>query len=160
MKDYNNYMVNAVIVCVIILLMNACTLFGQKDNNLMEVTVSLSAPQEDLMQYDTVIAYNNLERLTGTNDLVECLSIFNDIKPSIVTKNLSVYIQTYIQTIEFAGYKHTEGEDIVYKTVYFNKYGYIVPYECAVAQLKGNGTDVKILNDNRYHRVYDHDIKD
>jgi len=158
MKDYNNYMVNALIVCVIILLLNACTVFGQRDNNLMEVQVSIKVPEEDLGQYDTIIAYHNLEALAESNDLVECLAVFSDIKPEVVVKELSSFIKAYIETIEFTGYNYAEGEDLVYKTVYFNKYGYIIPYECAVAQLKGNET--KVMRDDEYQRVFHYDIKD
>jgi len=154
MKDYNNYMINAVIVCVIILLLNACAVFGQRNNDLIEVHVSIEVPDDG--QFDQSIAHHSLEALTRSNDLVECLSVMYDTKPEIVLKDLSVYIQTYIQTIEFAGYKYTSGEDIVYKTVYFNKHGYIVPYECAIAQLKGNET--KVMRDDEYQRVNHHEI--
>lgn len=149
-------MVNAIIISVIILLLNASTVFGQKDNNLMEVTVSIEVPDDG--QFDQAIAHHSLEALTSSNDLVECLSTFYDTKPDIILKDLSVYIQGYIQTILFAGYTHTPGEDLVYKTVYFNKHGYIIPYECAVAQLKGNGT--KVMRDDEYQRVYHYEIED
>ena len=132
--------------------------YGQSNNDLMEVTVSIDVPEEDLGQYDTVIAYHNLEALAESNDLVECLAVFSDIKPEVVVKELSSFIKAYIETIEFTGYTYTAGEDLVYKPVYFNKHGYIIPYECAVAQLKGNGT--KVLRDDEYQRVYDHDIQD
>lgn len=154
MKDYNDYMVVAILVCVIILLMNASTVFGQNDNNLMEVFVSI--PNNE--QTDTKIAYHSLSALTDSDDVVECLATFNDIKPDVVVHNITKYIEQYIMTIEFAGYKYTAGEDVVYKTVYFNKYGYIIPYECAVAQLQGNETNV--LRDDEYQRVYHYDIKD
>lgn len=160
MEKYNNYMVNAVIVCVIILMMNACTVFGQRDNNLMEVQVSISVPEEDLGQYDTIIAYHNLEALAKSKDLVECLAVFSDIKPEVVVKELSSFIKAYVETIEFTGYTYTAGEDLVYKPVYFNKYGYIIPYECAVAQLQGNGTNVKIMRDDEYQRVHHYEIED
>lgn len=159
-KNYSNHMVNAVIVAVILLLMNACTAFGQRDNNLMEVQVSIAVPEEDLGQYDTIIAYHNLEALAKSKDLVECLAVFSDIKPEIVVRDLSSFIQAYVETIEFTGYKYTSGEDLVYKTVYFNKYGYIIPYECAVAQLKGNSTDVNVIGEDEYHRVYHYEITD
>lgn len=158
MEKYNNYMMNAVIVCVIILMMNACTLFGQRDNNLMEVTVSLSVPEEDLEQYDTVVSHNNLQSLTKSNDIVECLSILNDVKQDTISKYLNDYITAYIETFQLCGYEFVEGEDIVYKTVYFNKYGYVVPYECAIAQLKGNNTNIIILRDDWDQRVYHHEI--
>lgn len=160
MEKYNNYMMNAVIVCVIILLLNACTVFGQRDNNLMPVQVSIEVPEEDLGQYDTIIAYHNLEALAKSNDLVECLAVFSDIKPEVVVKELSSFIKAYVETIEFTGYKYTFGEDLVYKSVYFNKYGYIIPYECAVAQLQGNGTNVKIMRDDEYQRVHHYEIED
>jgi hypothetical protein len=159
-NNYDNYMVNAIIIAVIVLLMNACTVFGQRDNNLMEVQVSIAVPEEDLGQYDTIIAYHNLESLAKSKDLVECLAVFSDIKPEIVVRDLSSFVQAYIETIEFTGYKYTSGEDLVYKPVYFNKYGYIVPYECAVAQLKGNNTNVKVMRDDEYQRVYHYDIED
>lgn len=153
-------MMNAVIVCVIILMLNACTVFGQRDNNLMEVTVSLSVPEEDLEQYDTVVAHHNLQSLTRSNDVVKCLSVLNDVKQDTIAKYLNDYITAYIETFQLCGYEFVEGEDIVYKTVYFNKYGYLVPYECAVAQLKGNSTNVKIMRDDEYQRVHHYEIED
>lgn len=151
-------MVNAIIIAVIILLLNSSTLFGQRNNDLMEVTVSIEVPDDG--QFDQAIAHYSLEALTSSNDLVECLSVMYDTKTEIVLKDLSVYIQGYIQTILFAGYKYTAGEDLVYKTVYFNKHGYIIPYECAVAQLKGNSTNVKIMRDDEYQRVHHYEIED
>ncbi len=138
----------------LLFLLLSFTAFAQYDNNLMEVHVSIEVPNDE--QLDQAIAHHSLEVLTKSNDLVECLSVMYDTKPEIVLKDLSVYIQTYIQTIEFAGYKYTSGEDIVYKTVYFNKHGYIVPYECAIAQLKGNET--KVMRDDEYQRVNHHEI--
>lgn len=132
--------------------------YGQSNRDLMEVTVSIEVPDDG--QFDQAIAHHSLEALTSSNDLVECLSVMYDTKPEIVLKDLSVYIQTYIQTIEFAGYTYKSGEDVIYKTVYFNKHGYIIPYECAIAQLKGNGTDVKIMRDDEYQRVHHYEIED
>jgi hypothetical protein len=160
MEKYNNYMVNAVIVCVIILLLNACTLFGQNNNDLMEVHVSISVPEEDLEQYDTVVAYYNLESLAKSNDLVKCFAVLYDVKEEIVQKELSDYIEIYLATTDVAGYPLKEGEDIVYKTVYFNKYGYMVPYRCAISQLKGNESDVKVLREDEYQRVHHYEIED
>lgn len=159
-NNYDNYMVNAVIVAVIVLLMNACTVFGQRDNNLMEVQVSTYFSKEDLEQYDTIIAYHNLEALAKSKDLVECLSVLFDAKIDSVKNKLNVYIETYEGSFQVAGYDYVSGEDIISKTVYFNKYGYIIPYICAVAQLQGNGTDVKIMRDDEYQRVLHYDIKD
>ena len=160
MEKYNNYMMNAVIVCVIILLLNACTVFGQRDNNLMEVHVSLSVPEEDLEQYDTIIAYYNLESLAKSNDLVKCFAVLYDVKEEIVQKELSDYIEIYLATADVAGYPETEDRHIIYKTVYFNKHGYIIPYKCAISQLKGNESDVKVLREDEYQRVYHYEIED
>jgi hypothetical protein len=113
----------------------------------MEVQVSLSVPENDLEQYDTIIAYYNLESLAKSNDLVKCFAVLYDVKEDTVQKELSDYIEIYVATTEVAGYPYTEGEDIVYKTVYFNKYGYMIHYKCAITQLKGNESDVKILRD-------------
>lgn len=151
---------SAVIVCVIIQLLNACTAFGQRDNNLIEVFESIQVFDDDLGQYDTVVAHYNLQSLTKSNNIVECLSILNDVKQDIITKYLNDYITAYIETFQLCGYEFVEGEDIVYKTVYFNKHGYVVPYKCAVAQLKGNSTNVKVLRDDEYQRVFDYNIKD
>lgn len=158
MEKYNNYMLNAIIVCVIILLFNASSLFGQRDNNLMEVTVSIEVQEEE--QYDTIIAYYNLESIAKSNDLIVCFAVLFDVKEEIIKNKLSDYIEIYLATADVAGYPYKEGEDIVYKTVYFNKYGYIVPYECAISQLKGNESDVKVLRDDEYQRVHHYDIED
>ena len=148
-------MVNSVIVVFIILLMNSCDVLRKRDNNLMEVQVSTYLySKEELEQYDTIIAYHNLESLTKSKDLVECLSVLFDAKIDSVKKDLSDYIEIYEGSYRFAGYEYISGEDIISKTVYFNKYGYIIPYKYAVAQLKGNGTDVKIMRDDKYQRVH------
>ena len=156
----NNYMVNFIIIAVTILLFNASTLFGQRDNNLMEVHVSISVPEEDLEQYDTIIAYYNLESLAKSNDLVKCFAVLYDVKEEIVQKELSDYIEIYLATIDVAGYTYTAGEDIVYKAVYFNKNGYIIPYSCAITQIQSNIINFKIMRDDEYQRVFHYEIED
>lgn len=124
----------------------------------MPVQVQLSS--EDTEQFDQTIAYHSLGALAKSNDLVECLSVFNDIKQDTVRLYINDYVTAYEETYQVAGYSFTMNEDIVNKTVYFNRYGYIIPYECAVAQLKGNGTNVKIMRDDEYQRVFHYEIED
>lgn len=132
--------------------------YGQNNNDLMQVTMSIEVP--DNAQFDTVVAYNNLEALTSSNDIVECLAVLNDINSDTISKHLDDYITAYIETFQLCGYDFVEGEDLVYKTVYFNKHGYFIPYECAVAQLQDSNTNVKVLRDDEYQRVYHHEIQD
>jgi hypothetical protein len=135
----------------------SCAIYCQ-NNNWMPVQMQLSS--EDAEQFDTIVAYHSLSSLTNSKDIVECLSHLYDVKPEIVQQELNDYITLYEETYQVAGYSFTMNEDIVNKTVYFNKYGYIIPYECAVAQLKGNSTDVKIMRDDKYQRVHHYEIED
>lgn len=156
MTLHDIYVGITIVILLLVMVFFTVKSYGQSNKDLMQVTVSIEVP--DNGQFDQVIAHHSIEALTSSNDIVECLSTLYDTKPEIILKDLSVYIQTYIQTIEFAGYTYTTGEDLVYKTVYFNKYGYIIPYECAVAQLKGNET--KVMRDDEYQRVHHYEIKD
>jgi hypothetical protein len=156
MTLHDIYVGITIVILLVIMVFFTVKSYGQSNNDLMQVTVSIEVPDDG--QFDQDIAHHSIEALTNSNDIVECLATLYDTKPEIILKDLSVYIQTYIQTIEFAGYTYKAGEDIVYKTVYFNKHGYIIPYECAVAQLKGNET--KVMRDDEYQRVYHYNIED
>jgi hypothetical protein len=115
---------------------------------------------EDPEQYDQQIKYNSLADLCGCTSYVEALAVLNDIKPSVVKADINLYVVNYIETIKFAGYNYDPNEDILNKKVYFNKSGYIIPYDCVLSMLTGNKTDVKVVGDDEYHRVYHYEITD
>jgi hypothetical protein len=98
--------------------------------------------------------------LCGCTSYVEALAVLNDVKPSVVKANINLYVVNYIETIKFAGYSYDPTESILEKKVYFNKSGYIIPYDCVLTMLTGSKTDVKVVGDDEYHRVYHYDIKD
>ena len=159
MRAYSNYMINAMIVCVIIQMFNACTLFGQSDNNLMRVFMT-SYVSEDKESCDSIIAYHSISSLINSNDIVDCLSSYFDINPNVVFEDLDNYINLYEGILLLAGYTYNEYDDLVTKTVYFNRYGYIIPYDIAILQLTNNLDRVKVLRDDIYQRVFDYDIED
>ena len=115
---------------------------------------------EDPEQYDQQIRYNSLSDLCGCTSYVEALAVLNDVKPSVVKADINLYVVSYIETIKFAGYSYDPTESILEKKVYFNKSGYIIPYDCVLNMLTGNKTNVKVVGDDEYHRVYHYDIKD
>ena len=115
---------------------------------------------EDSSQYDQKIRYNSLADLCGCASYVEALSILYDVKPSDVLRDIKNYVNDYIITFQLAGYTYDPTESILEKKVYFNKSGYIIPYDCVQDIIKGTKTDVKIIRDDEYQRVHHYEIKD
>lgn len=115
---------------------------------------------EDPEQYDQQIRYNSLADLCGCTSYVEALAVLNDVKPSVVKADINMYVISYIELITFCGYTYDPTESILNKKVYFNKSGYIIPYDCVLTMLTGNKTDVKVVGDDEYHRVHHYEITD
>ncbi len=115
---------------------------------------------EDLKQYDQQIRYNSLADLCDCISYAEALSVLYDVKPSDVTNDMKNYVTDYVITFQLAGYSYDPTEDILNKKVYFNKSGYIIPYDCVLTMINGNKTDVKIMRDDEYQRVHHYEIED
>lgn len=115
---------------------------------------------EDSSQYDLQVRYNSLADLCGCTSYSDALSMLYDVQPSDVTNDMKNYINDYIITFQIAGYTYDPTESILEKKVYFNKSGFIIPYDCVLSMINGNKTDVKVIGDDEYHRVYHYNITD
>jgi len=102
---------------------------------------------EDPEQFDQQIRYNSLADLCGCTSYVEALAVLNDVKPSVVKADINMYVINYIELITFCGYTYDPTEDILNKKVYFNKSGYIIPYDCVLSMINGNKTDVRVTKE-------------
>jgi hypothetical protein len=115
---------------------------------------------EDPEQFDQQIRYNSLADLCGCTSYAEALSTLYDVKPNDVLSDMKNYVTDYVITFQLAGYTYDPTEDILNKKVYFNKSGYIIPYDCVLNMLTGSNTDVKIMRDDEYQRVHHYEIED
>jgi hypothetical protein len=102
---------------------------------------------EDSSQYDLQVRYNSLADLCGCTSYSDALSMLYDVQPSDVTNDMKNYINDYIITFQIAGYTYDPTESILEKKVYFNKSGFIIPYDCVLSMLEGTKTDVRVITD-------------
>jgi hypothetical protein len=114
---------------------------------------------EDSLQYNQQIRYSSLADLCDCTSYVEAFAVLYDVKPSIVKADINNHAINYIETITFCGYTYDPTDAIIDKTVYFNKHGYIIPYDIAISQLTKNLDRVRVLRDDKYQRVFDYEIE-
>jgi hypothetical protein len=127
---------------------------------LLFVTSFAFGQAEDPEQFDQQIRYSSLADLCDCTSYAEALSTLYDVRPSDVLNDMKNYVNDYIITFQLAGYSYEPDEDVLNKKVYFNKSGYVIPYDCVLNIINGNKTDVKIMRDDEYQRVHHYDIKD
>ena len=110
---------------------------------LLMSSFAFGQTEEDPEQYDQQIKYSSLSELCDCTSYVEALSTLFDLQHDFVRKEIKNLTTVFVETVKLSGYEYKPGDDLLNKKIYFNKSGYIIPYDCVLNTIKGNKTSVK-----------------